>query len=915
MLKKWGKQDKGMEKIKMEGYEYLGKNGDFILKNPEKTSYLYFPLANESSVMSSVTPNLSGDSKLNQNSFFMPPVSAENLHNDKSSRNIWCKVDGNGLCSLTGKSSFQQAELFSSKKEETELEAGLMHHTVRRKIAQYDLQAEIRSLVPASDDLVELLHVKVINTGNLERSIELITVIPFYGRSADNIRDHRHVTSLLNRIYTEEYGIVVNPTMSFDERGHQLNSQMYGVYGLLQGMKPIGYYPLVETFIGEGGSLENPGALQDESLKLESSGMQFNGYEALGGLCFEEKKVGPSECISCIVALVYGNDRKTMKLAADKYLNEDSFEKAWKDTKEYWQNKVNVSYETGSLRFDNWMIWVSFQPILRKIYGCSFLPHHDYGKGGRGWRDLWQDCLALIIMNPDGVRQMLIDNLAGVRMDGTNATIIGKNQGEFIADRNNITRVWMDHGIWPLLTIDLYIHQTGDIHILMEKNSYFKDMQVSRGEKKDLLWKPEDGERQKDIQKNVYTGTVLEHILLQNISSFWDVGEHNHIRIRGADWNDALDMAEERGESVAFTNMYAKNLVTMADLLSWLKDTGIAEIELAEEMAILLNDNAELYDNILDKQKVLHEYCKTCGHEISGRKISISTLELRENLLEKAEWIKNHIRKTEWIQDQENCGFYNGYYDNHGRKVEGIYSDNVRMMLTSQVFSIMSGTATLEQVDQIINASDKYLYKESVGGYRLNTDFKEIKMDMGRMFGFAYGHKENGSVFSHMAVMYANALYSRRKAAAAFKVIDSLFKHCDDFKQSKIYPGIPEYIDVNGRGMYHYLTGSASWLLLTVITKMFGISSEKGNLVFCPQLLLQQFDAEGCAVIKLQFASVKLCIHYENKLGLEYDQYRVSEIYLDGVPYAFTEQKLEIRRSCLQAMSKEKEHEIRVILI
>ena len=77
------------------------------------------------------------------------------------------------------------------------------------------------------------------------------------------------------------------------------------------------------------------------------------------------------------------------------------------------------------------MHWVSFQPILRRIYGCSFLPHHDYGKGGRGWRDLWQDCLALLIMNPDGVRQMLLDNFAGVRIDGSNATIIGSKQGEF----------------------------------------------------------------------------------------------------------------------------------------------------------------------------------------------------------------------------------------------------------------------------------------------------------------------------------------------------------------------------------------------------------------------------------------------------------------------------------------------------
>ena len=49
---------------------------------------------------------------------------------------------------------------------------------------------------------------------------------------------------------------------------------------------------------------------------------------------------------------------------------------------------------------------------------------------------------------------------------------------------------------------------------------------------------------------------VLEHLLLQNLTAFYEVGEHGHIRLRGADWNDALDMAGERGESVAFTNAY-----------------------------------------------------------------------------------------------------------------------------------------------------------------------------------------------------------------------------------------------------------------------------------------------------------------------------------------------------------------------
>ena len=67
-----------------------------------------------------------------------------------------------------------------------------------------------------------------------------------------------------------------------------------------------------------------------------------------------------------------------------------------------------------------------------------------------------------------------------------------------------------------------------------------------------------------------------------------------------------------------------------------------------------------------------------------------------------------------------------------------------------------------KQIKAICNSADKYLFDQKAGGYRLNTDFKEEKFDLGRMFGFAYGEKkENGAVFSHMAVMYANALYKQ----------------------------------------------------------------------------------------------------------------------------------------------------------
>lgn len=287
--------------------------------------------------------------------------------------------------------------------------------------------------------------------------------------------------------------------------------------------------------------------------------------------------------------------------------------------KNYWQEKVNVSYHTADENFKQFMHWVSFQPILRRIYGC------------------WQ--------------------------------------------------------------------------------------------------KTKTGKR--------YEGTVLEHLLLQNLTAFYEVGEHNEIRLRGADWNDALDMAAERGESVAFTNAYAGNLKNMAELLTaYQKKTGKETVKLSAEMILLLEDEEALYASVERRLAVLEQYLSTCEHEVCGDKVEVSIGKLISNLSHKAEFMMKQIRENEWVEDTEQNGWFNGYYDNHGNRVEGEF--------------------------------------------------------------------ENGAVFSHMAVMYANALYKRGFAKEGYKALQALEKQAMNFEVSHIYPGIPEYFNARGRGMYHYLTGAAS---------------------------------------------------------------------------------------------------------
>lgn len=877
----------------MSDLKYLDKKGTFTLDDPDLTSYMYFPLANEAGMMSAITPDLGGDIKLDQNTFLLEPVSSENLHNNKSSRNFWVYVEGKGAWSVTGRSSKQQAKLFEDDKEDVKLTAGIMWHQVERQSQEMGLKAVMTSFVPETEEKVELTKFEITNTSGKAQTITSTVAIPMYARSASNIRDHRHVTSLLHRTFTVKNGIMIYPTLTFDERGHNKNKIFYGalakeeVNGEM--VSPVSFCPVTEEFIGRGGNFENPYYVVKNQPLPYKAGEEVDGYETVAAIRFADCTLEPGETRTYIVALGYGESEAEITELGNKYLIKKHFDKYLEETKEFWQEKINVSYNSADSDFDNWMHWVNFQPMLRRIYGCSFLPHHDYGKGGRGWRDLWQDCLALLIMEPEKVREMLIDNFGGVRFDGTNATIIGSKQGEFIADRNNIVRVWMDHGAWPYLTTRLYMQQTGDIEFLTEANTYFKDAQICRGEKRDDRWNDTIGNKQMTEDALPYEGTVLEHLLIQHLTSFYDVGEHNHIRLRGADWNDGLDMAEERGESVAFTALYGGNLKNLAqDIKDYSDKTGKDTVSIAKEILVLLEADSSIYDNIGEKNALLEKYCDEVGHIISGEKTEVKCDWLADKLTEMSNWITDHIRNTEWTSDKEGNSWFNGYYDNSGKAVEGDFESGVRMMLTGQVFTVMSGVATDEQVAEIAKAADKYLYDETIGGYRLNTDFKEVKTDMGRLFGFAFGHKENGAVFSHMAVMYANALYSRGFAKEGYKVINTLYKHCADYHKSNIYPGVPEYVNQRGQGMYHYLTGAASWLLLTVLNEMYGIKGELGALKLAPKLLAEQFS-NGMASATCMFRGANITVTYQNPFGLEAGEYTVKEIYIDGDLYGNTD--------------------------
>ncbi len=871
--------------MKSDKWYFQGDEGEFILENPHKTSYLYFPLANEAGLMASITPSLHGDIKAGQNSFLTVPVSAEDLHISRAGRDFWFYIDGTGPWSAAGHFPRQEVDTLDDCGEEVKLTAGFLWHKVLRENRRIGIRVEITNFVPVNDDKVELMKVKITNLRAEKIHITPTGAVPLFCRSADNLRDHRHVTSLLHKISTTTFGIEVKPTLLFDERGHKVNEVAYGVFGAEGGgIPPVGFFPLVEEFLGEGGAFHRPEAVVKNPDVLHKAGESLEGYEAVGALRFRRTTLAPGESRSYIMVLVI-NEEGPAAGPAGKYCSEEAFDYFLQENKDFWRKKLSaLQLHLRDSEYSHWLKWVALQPVLRRIYGCSFLPHHDYGRGGRGWRDLWQDCMALLVMEPADVRELLLNNFAGVRFDGSNATIIGSKPGEFVADRNNISRVWMDHGVWPFFTTRLYLEETGDMEFLLTPQTYFRDDRIMRGREKDHSLRPEDGNKLRQKNGEIYYGSVLEHLLVQNLTAFFNVGPHNKIRLEGGDWNDAFDMAGEKGESVAFTAFYGWNLLELGNLVCALQEqTGRKEVELAREIGVLLDTvTGQInYDSVREKQKLFADYLEMCRDKISGEKIRIRLKDLARDLRRKGNWIIEDIKATEWLTDSNGQQWFNGYYDNDGQRVEGEYPTGIRMTLAGQVFTLMGGAADDGRAPALIAAVNKYLYDPVVGGYRLNTDFKELRLNLGRCFGFAYGHKENGAVFSHMVVMYAYALYEKGFVREGYRVLNTLYRLAVNFPVSRIYPGIPEYFNIKGRGMYHYLTGSASWLLLTLRRQVFGIRGLWGELKIEPKLVKEEFTQAGEAAIRTVFAGKELEIVYKNPQALDYGQYVIKNVMVN----------------------------------
>ncbi len=874
------------------GWKFTDKDdGSFRMKNPVINSRMYFPLCNNK-LKSYVTPEFKGDILLDYHRYLTIPKSTEDLHHSKDGRNVWLRIKNKGVWSCAGASSEHHLKSIKGlDDEEVEINAGIGWIRISRTNPEYKIRADLTIFIPSNDDTVELVKVEITNLDSEEAEITPFFSVPIYARSIQNLRDHRDVSTLCNRLVPNPYGVIVKPFMVHDETKCYQNAEHYTVLGFTgEGDKAVGGWGRMYDYIGENGSMEAPEAVYNnyEAQKFEE--MDLTGEETVGAVKFPTIVIKANETKEFIIVEGITEDYKEIEgWALRKYNTSAKFDAVLEETKTFWQDYVDlVKFEFPDENLNKFLKWVNFQPFLRKVFGSSYLPDYGYGTGKRYWRELWQDLLAIIIADPYSTKQDIMNNYNGVKLDGSNATLVGDKPGEF-AHRSNLGRTWSDHGVWPYFTTRLYMDLTGDLNILFDKVPYFKDNITRRGKGTDRLWTKEYGLKQKTINNEIYYGNVLEHLLIQNLTSFYNVGIHNITLLEAGDWDDTMDMARENGETVQFTAFYAANLKGICELLKALQEKGIQTIDVFEEMLVLfdrLHGQKKVdYADYRQKQGRLQEYYDILDNGISGKTVKVNIDALVNDLTAKSEFAAKLVNSQEFITVDNEDSFYNAYYTDTFKMLGGKNdAGTVNISLTPQAYLMVLGLTSQDRAREIHKSVDKYLRNE-FGGYILRSDHKDLNLIdvMGRGFGLAFKTRENGGQYNHMAVKYMNGLYTNNLVKEGYDVFSTLTGLCMNSAQSRIFPGVPASIDSkSARGSYNYLTGSGSWLIFSIITEIFGIKSVLGELNISPKLVKEQFIGEKEIKVDFIYLKKNMTLIVRNAGGLDWGEYKLGEAYFNG---------------------------------
>lgn len=712
---------------------------------------------------------------------------------------------------------------------------GMGSVTLENETQSVGLKAKLTLFVP-TEDKVELLIGEITNISDKEQTIDVIPTIPIFGGNRDYVEFHRDVVRLYNKSSHDKSrsAILIKPGLEWVEGATDASDVTYFMKAVTEsGNSGEQFYSDRESFLGPHYQWREPLSL---SAKLPPR-YPVLGKETVGAIQFSKITLKPNETFKFVVTTGLSFNQKEADQAIDKYTYDVAITEKQKLDK-FWLERTHLKQiHTEDPNFDtSWNRWWFYQLSMRYWFGNTAHPQFDYGTDFSGWREIWQDMIGIILIDPTTVKDHILKTLEGIRTDGTNATRFFARTKEFGSDEVN--GLWCDHPYWTTQAIWVYAKQSGDIDIFLKDGiKYFKDLYVSRGDLKDDNWPKGTIGHHTSADGKEITGSVIEHLLTQILPMFFDAGKNGLLRVKRADWNDAVD--QTKGESTTFSMGLVQDLNDLALIFEEIqKRKGISSYSLFEELTDLIGNNNAA---VSERTQRMEQFLNKVNQPLSGKKKEISCEKLVKDLREKAQIMKDLVNEKAW-----NGEYYIGYFHEDGSPVDTLFSDkkdDLMMYLMPHSFAIFSNVAEGERLEKMIESVNKYLFNAKNGGYKLNYPaYNKFDKKIGRITGFAPGTKENNAIFNHANLfwMYAMARLGRTEEAA--KVWEGVNPLNREQTEALIPPFLPEYwisednVNLSGKGEYPMLTGTAVWTRILFEQWILGIRGEFDGLRITPCL-------------------------------------------------------------------------------
>ena len=206
------------------------------------------------------------------------------------------------------------------------------------------------------------------------------------------------------------------------------------------------------------------------------------------------------------------------------------------------------------------------------------------------------------------------------------------------------------------------------------------------------------------------------------------------------------------------------------------------------------------------------------------------------------EKLKHNLNTVAWEKDY----YIRAFFDN-GAKLGSRESEECKIDLLSQSFSILTDVAERENVGKIIDSVESNLVDKDLKIVKLLTPaFQKIKNVPGYIMDYPEGVRENGGQYTHSVSWYIMALIRagyQDRAYNYYQMINPINraidkKEADTYKVEPYVIAADIYSNKNnpGRGGWTWYSGSSGWFYNVGLTEILGFKKEDNRISFKPHL-------------------------------------------------------------------------------